>query len=219
MICAYDELYLDKARTALARMFDFAVYDLKYQLSEFFQIFAHSQTARQFERGEASVVVGRSGVELTYIVTEGEHPYEIDVEPRFTANRSREYWLGWALAYYQWRMNLSFLEIEKYLKIDELLELYSPYHEMDIRHFVERVNELYLEAKRDTNLKLRRMEAGFTQKELAEQTGIPVRTIQQYEQRQKNINKASAEYVLALSKVLVCEPERLLEPHVDFNEL
>lgn len=219
MICAYDELYLDKARTALARMFDFAVYDLKYQLSEFFQIFAHSHTARQFERGEPSVVVGRSGVELTYIVTEGEHSYEIDVEPRFTVNRSQEYWLGWALAYYQWRMNLSFLEIEKYLKIDELLELYFPYHEMDIRHFVERVNELYLEAKRDTNLKLRRMEAGFTQKELAEQTGIPVRTIQQYEQRQKNINKASAEYVLTLSKVLACEPERLLEPHVDFNEL
>ena len=217
MICAYDELYLDKARTALARMFDFAVYDLKYKLSDFFRIFAHSYTARQFERGEASVVVGRSGVELTYIVTEGERSYEIEVKPRFTANRSREYWHGWALAYYQWRMNLSFLEIEKYLEIEDLLELYSPYHEMDVHHFVERVNEMYVTAKKDTNLKLQRMKAGFTQKELADQTGIPIRTIQQYEQKQKNINKASAEYLLILSRALVCEPERLLEPEIDFK--
>ena len=28
MICAYDKVYLDKARTALGRMLDFAVYDL-----------------------------------------------------------------------------------------------------------------------------------------------------------------------------------------------
>ena len=32
MICAYDKVYLDKARTALGRMLDFAVYDLKYNL-------------------------------------------------------------------------------------------------------------------------------------------------------------------------------------------
>lgn len=29
MIRAYDKVYLDKARTALGRMLDFAVYDLK----------------------------------------------------------------------------------------------------------------------------------------------------------------------------------------------
>ena len=40
---------------------------------------------------------------------------------------------------------------------------------------------------------------------------IPLKTIQQYEQRQKNINKARAEYVIRLSRVLQCEPEDLLE--------
>lgn len=211
MICAYDELYLEKARTALARMFDFAVYDLKYDLCEFFQLFANSETARRFERGESSIVAGRSGIELAYIVTEGTNSHVIEVIPRFTYNRSREYWLGWALAYYQWKMNLSFSDIEKYLNIKELLGLYEPYHEMDIRHFVERVNGIYKEKKRGTNLKQRRVAVGLTQKELAEQTGIPLRTIQQYEQRQKNINKASAEYLIDLAEVLMCEPKDLCE--------
>ena len=42
-------------------------------------------------------------------------------------------------------------------------------------------------------------------------SGIPLRTIQQYEQRQKNINKAQAEYLVALARVLCCEVEDLME--------
>ena len=51
----------------------------------------------------------------------------------------------------------------------------------------------------------------MSQKELANKTEIPLRTIQQYEQKQKNINKAQAEYLIRLSKALYCEPEDLLE--------
>ena len=36
-------------------------------------------------------------------------------------------------------------------------------------------------------------EARLSQSQLAEETGIPVKTIQQYEQRRKDINKAQAE--------------------------
>ena len=35
MIRAYDKIYLEKARTALGRMLDFAVYDLKYDINDF----------------------------------------------------------------------------------------------------------------------------------------------------------------------------------------
>ena len=48
-------------------------------------------------------------------------------------------------------------------------------------------------------------------RELADLSSVPVRTIQQYEQRQKNINKAQAEYLVALAKVLYCEVEDLME--------
>ena len=51
----------------------------------------------------------------------------------------------------------------------------------------------------------------LSQKELAEKANVPLRTIQQYEQKQKNINHARADYVIRLAKALYCRPEDLLE--------
>lgn len=51
----------------------------------------------------------------------------------------------------------------------------------------------------------------MTQNELATATGILVKTIQQYEQRQKNINKAQVENIIKLSRVLGCAVEELME--------
>jgi transcriptional regulator with XRE-family HTH domain len=52
---------------------------------------------------------------------------------------------------------------------------------------------------------------GISQAELSRRSQIPKRTLQQYEQRQKDINKAIAETLFALSKVLGCPMEELLE--------
>ena len=65
--------------------------------------------------------------------------------------------------------------------------------------------------KKETNLKIHCLKAGLNQKELTELVGIPLRTIQQYEQWQKNINKAQVQYLIALSKVLCCEISDLVE--------
>ena len=73
------------------------------------------------------------------------------------------------------------------------------------------LDEMYKAAKPETNLKLFRLNAGLSQRELSELSGVPVRTIQQYEQRQKNINKAQAEYLIMLSDVLCCEVIDLME--------
>ena len=48
MIHAYDKVYLDKARTALGRMLDFAVYDLKYDIEDFFALFVTSGISARF---------------------------------------------------------------------------------------------------------------------------------------------------------------------------
>ncbi len=211
MICAYDKVYLECAQVGLANMFEFAVYDLRYDLKQFFRLFIESGVAERFGRGDYTVLAGMSGVEVAYEVLDEMHIEIERVKPRYMMNRSEEYWTGWALAYYQWQSALSFEEIERYIPIHYVKALYSPYHEMDIRHFVDKMNELYLRAKPDTNLKVRRKEAGYSQKELAEASGVPIRTIQQYEQRQKNINKAQVEYLVKLSKTLCCEIECLIE--------
>ena len=108
-------------------------------------------------------------------------------------------------------MSIPFAEIVKYIPINEIKALYSPYHEMDIRHFTDKMNEMYNKAKPETNLKIYRKRAELSQKQLAELADIPVRMIQHYEQRQKNINKAQTEYLVRLSRVLNCDIEDLLE--------
>lgn len=211
MICAYDKVYLECAKRVLGRMLDFAAHDLQYSIEEFFSLFIKSGVAERFGKGDFAILAGKSGVEVAYEVLE---KMQIDVErstPRYAANRSEEYWTGWALAHYQWETALSFEEIEKFIPIHYVKALYFPYHEMDIRQFIEKMNELYRVAKPDTNLKRKRRQAGLSQSQLAELSGIPVRTIQQYEQRQKNINKAQVEYLFKLSNALECSVECLME--------
>lgn len=208
MMHAYDRTYLERARISFGRMLDYAVYDLKYDLATFWKLFLFSPVSRQFESGDPSVLAGRSGVELALMATGKDQDYP---KPVFSIERSEEYWLGWALAYYQWQTCLTFAQITEFIPIDEMLRMYYPYHEMDIRQFCDRLSELYAERKQHTNLKRRRLAAGMSQSQLAEITGIPLRTIQQYEQGQKSINRARAQYVIDLARALGCEPGLLLE--------
>lgn len=68
-------------------------------------------------------------------------------------------------------------------------------------------NQHYLE----TNLKRIRNLAGLSQRELADLSGVSVRQIQLFEQRQRDINQTRAIDVLRLSRVLGCRNEDLLE--------
>lgn len=211
MIHAYDQVYLDKARVVLGRMLDFAVYDLNYDITEFFNMFLDSGLAARFEKGDYAVIVGMSGVELAYQVLELTTGNTERIKPTYTVDRSEEYWAGWALAYYQWETALRFKEIVRHVPIAEIVKLYSPYHEMDIRQFCDKMDERYRASKPDTNLKTLRTKLGMSQRELAEVSGVPLRTIQQYEQRQKNINKAQGEYLIMLAQALCCEVPDLIE--------
>ena len=208
MIRAYDKIYLEKARSNLAHMLDFAVNDLHCDLIYFWERFINSNLADRFEHGESTVIAGMSGIEMAYAVLGGDTG-RVNVKPR--DHRSEEYWLGWALAYYQWETGLTFRDIAGPDEITGIRSLYSPYHEMDIRHFCDVMDELYLKRSRETRLKHYRNQVGLSQSQLAEKSGIPLRTIQQYEQRQKNINMARAEYIVCLAKALYCSPEDLIE--------
>jgi transcriptional regulator with XRE-family HTH domain len=64
---------------------------------------------------------------------------------------------------------------------------------------------------KDTNLKRLRKLAGYSQKQLAEESGVPLRQIQLLEQRRRNINKTHLDTVIKLSKALCCKAEDLVE--------
>lgn len=60
-------------------------------------------------------------------------------------------------------------------------------------------------------LKEYRTKAELSQSQLAKESGVNVRMIQQYEQGVKKINKASGETIYRLSQALGCQMEDLLE--------
>ena len=87
----------------------------------------------------------------------------------------------------------------------------SELHEASEEKFVKTVNRIICNKHLPTRLQKRRKDAQLTQKELAGRSCVKLRTIQQYEMRAKNINKAAAETLLQLAQVLLCNMEDLIE--------
>lgn len=211
MTVAYDETYLLGAQKRLGAFFEFATFGLGLNLDFVHAAFLASSLSQRFAVGDPAIVAGRSGEELALDVL-GTCASGIAVSEWAPCEvATPEYWTGWALAFYQWASGYSFGAIDERVRIGDIRSLYTPYHEMDIRQLCNRLDELCAQAHPQTNLQARRLAAGLSQSQLARASGVPVRTLQQYEQRQKNINHARADYVAAFARALGCSAADLFE--------
>lgn len=122
-----------------------------------------------------------------------------------------EYWCGWTLALYQWCSGRSFKIIMSRISMNDLLNVYNPLHETPESKVVEIIESMIHSKETVTILQEKRKKVGMTQKRLSEESGVNLRTLQQYETSAKDINKASANTLRALSKVLWCRMEDLME--------
>lgn len=211
MTHAYREIYLSNAQSALGDAFDYAINTCGISGKDFVKLFITSSVSKRMENGEPSFLSGKSGIEIAAEVVSETMGKKLDVAPEEHFGRSEEYWIGWAVAYYQWYSSRRYSDIFKVLTYEGLQKMYYTLHEADITKFVEIADERIKEFFADTNLKRIRMSYGCTQAELAERSGVSLRSIQMYEQRNKDINKASAETVYRISKVLGCTMEDLIE--------
>ena len=208
---AYQEIYLSKAQAALGDAFDYAVNACHIPGSDFVKLFTASSVSKRMGNGEPALLAGKSGIEIASDVlleTTGKHP---ETELQEHLGRSREYWIGWAVCYYQWFSAGSYSDIFNVLSYEDLANMYYTLHEADITKFVDIADEKIRVHFKDTNLKRIRSSYGCTQVGLAKRSGVKLRSIQMYEQRNKDINKASADALYRISKVLGCSMESLLE--------
>ena len=88
--------------------------------------------------------------------------------------------------------------------------MYSALHEADITKFFD-IASTYFDNKKISNLKIVRQASGLSQSKLAKLAGVKLRSIQMYEQRRNDINKAQGETLYKLAKVLGCNIEDLLD--------
>jgi len=211
MTHAYHEMYLSNAQAALGTAFDYAVNTCKIPGEDFIKLFVASSVSKRMERGEPACLAGKSGIELTMDIVIETKGQELRIEQQTSFLRSVEYWIGWAVAYYQWYSGRTYSDIFKVLSFDDLYQMYHPLHEADISKFTDIVDAKMKAFFPETNLKRIRTAYGCTQAELSERSGVSLRSIQMYEQRNKNINKASVDTIHSLAKVLGCTIEDLME--------
>ncbi|MCR5293696.1 MAG: helix-turn-helix transcriptional regulator [Lachnospiraceae bacterium] len=208
---AYQEIYLSKAQSSLGDAFDYAINTCHIPGSDFIKLFSVSSVSRRMENGEPAYLAGKSGIEIAIDVVLETTGRQLEAEPDVRFGRSREYWIGWAVCFYQWFSSRSYSDIFTVLSYEDLANMYYTLHEADITKFVDIVDEKVRAHFKDTNLKRLRNTYGCTQTELAKRSGVSLRSIQMYEQRNKDINKASADAVYRISRVLGCSMESLLE--------
>lgn len=212
MIHAYDEIYLEDAMNNFAVMLDYGSQACEGDIDEFYESFLASDVACQFEKGNPQYIAGLSGIELAETVFEYHKikSNEVDYHPD---SYSEIYWSGWVLAYFQWISNLSFSFIQRSgLTLEKVRGMYKAFHQADISKFVNTAFEI-LENVRSSSqnvLKRLRNNAGFTQQELAERSGVSLRMIRAYEQGTQDIGKSEARTLLNLASVLGCSPLVLL---------
>ncbi len=211
MTRAYSESYLNNAKHRLSSFFDYAINDCNLKPDWITQLFISTGIAEQFERGNPAYLAGMSGVEMAQTVIQKVYHNRKLPEPAPTEGCSPEYWAGWATAEYQWYTGRRFRDIFERIPLSKIIGMYSVYHEMDITNFISTMEEFYQAASKDPNLKRIRESRGLSQSELAQQSGVHIRNIQAYEQRDNDIDKAQAKILYKLSRVLGCEVEDLLE--------
>lgn len=211
MIHAYDNQYLDDAMKCLGEAMDYAVNGCQMNMDSFLELFIGTGYAEQFAAGVPKYVSGVSGTELVMdVLTKSGMGMDFP-QARIDYDCSPEYWSGWILAYYQWYTGRSFKEILKHITMQEIEKLYPTLHEASEKKFVDTVNRMIRKKNPITRLQAQRKISGYSQRELAQKVGVNLRTLQQYEIRAKDINKAAGVTLLALAKVLGCRVEDLLE--------
>ena len=211
MTRAYSESYLNDAKDTLSQCFDYLINDCGFDADWAASLFLSSGYAEQFERGNPGVLAGKSGVELAKAIVQKTYRNRSMPELRYGNGLSAEYWAGWALAGYQWYSGRRFKDIFDHVRLSEVVQMYSVYHEMDITKFIETMEAKCAEPLRESRLKVMRESRGLSQAELARESGVKLRSIQMYEQRVNDIDKAQAQTVYKLARVIGCQVEDLLE--------
>lgn len=237
MTHAYDEICLPRASDTLGRMLDYAAYSLHHEIPAMMELFIASGEASCFERGDIRTIAGMSGIELAYEVLERSGITYDRTQPRYTKSLSAEYWCGYALAQIQWKSCAPFSRIIQKFSVQDFISEYAKdrftfldslpldisdsersqlTREFGLTESEAAVSRFIRAAAGDSSgiygrtLKDLRIRRGLSQSGLAKAAGIPVRTIQQYEQGQKDLSRAGAAYLISLARVLNCEPSHLI---------
>ncbi len=211
MMRAYNEYYLSDVKKCLATVFDFAINDCGLSPKMFCDVFIVSGYADRFEIGDPGISSGKSGIEVVREILYEVNLMDMFKEPVFKFDRTPEYFAGFYLAEYQWYSAKSYKDIFFKISLDEIISMYPLYHEMDVLHFIHDLEDKYNKISSPTKLKRLREAKNLTQTELSHMSNVNLRSIQMYEQKINDIDKAQVHTIYKLARAMRCNVEDLLE--------
>ena len=194
----------------LGSMLDSARFDFGVEPEQFWEQFLSSGVSDLVSSGNKFYVFGMSGAELAKLVL---RKTDADVSGVRFSNPdllSREYWVGWAMAAYMFRCRRSFAEINSMLPLRDVMDMYQDHSDSDVDAFCQAAESVYVK-RAGNKLAALRKQSGLTQKDLAEKSGIELRTIRAYEQDAKKLNKAQVNTLIALAGALGCRYDELIK--------
>ena len=123
--------------------------------------------------------IGKIGRELFALIAE-RSGYQAGSMPdrTYRFEKTPEYWTGWILAYLQWRLGVSFEDLLHVVPFDVLRSLYYPWHEASEERVARLVCDMAKKTPRQTKLALARKRLKKTQQDLAYESGVSLRSIQ-----------------------------------------
>lgn len=200
----------------LGRAFEFADRCLPGGLVTFYPEFCNSEIAAHYSSRSGRGFGHASGIELVLALRDdagGNLDLMIQDTPRISKERGHfARWCGQIALRYHEASGDSFATLPKTLSLERLRRLHNELGDQDIERCLQEIICRTTRLHDQTQLAIRRLQKSITQTDLARLSGVSLRSIQQYEQRKKDINKGQALSILKLSRVLGCSMEDLIEP-------
>ena len=206
-----DGIYSEELREKLGTFFDIGVNCCGMRGQEVADILIASGLDEQLERQNPRFAAGMSGTEmLLWALGECGYTKPLEIGSRWPV--SADYWVGYMLALFQIETGWRYRQVFARMSYADLHEMHSWCEHLSEREYVSELLSQLQKREQPKMLRRLRKAAGLTQAELAIRAGISTRTVQQYEDGSKDINKAAAITVQRLSLILGCRMGDLLEP-------
>jgi len=143
----YHPDFLEYAAQHLGEMYEYAVYNLGFDIDRIQQLFIESGVAHDFAVGDIEFIAGMDGSQMCrHILWKCGINYKDDEEYR-RPGYSHEYWAGYIAAKFQWRTCKQFEEIHNYIPMSRFVQLYDAYHTVSDSQALDEIGDIFLAEK------------------------------------------------------------------------
>ena len=161
---------------------------------------SYSEAISEFEKSNVTIIAF-SSMEKIYseVFTDYNNEYQYNPYDIFG-------WVGYAYIHLFLNLEITFEALFFLIPIQEMLNMYKLYHEMDITHLEEYAKEVMKYSLLDVIMKRKKT----SNNDLSKKTNIPVSTINSLRYGNRNITKLEAKKILSIAYALNVKIETLL---------